>query len=58
MVVCSYAVWQYREEGIAEVSRRILLKNVVMLMGSWLSVMLGVGYGWELCFWCDHRDWY
>jgi hypothetical protein len=33
MVVCSYAVWQYREEGIAEGSRRILLKNAVMVKG-------------------------
>jgi len=40
MVVCSYAVWQYGEEVIAEGSRRNVLKNV-MLMGSWLSVMLG-----------------
>jgi hypothetical protein len=31
--LCSYAVWQYREEGIAGDSRRILLKNAVM-MGS------------------------
>jgi hypothetical protein len=50
MVVCNYAVWQYREEGIAEGSRKNLLKNYVMLMGSWLWVMLGVGYGWEMCF--------
>ena len=34
MVVCSYAVWQYREEGIAKGSRRMLLKNAVMLMES------------------------
>jgi GH25 family lysozyme M1 (1,4-beta-N-acetylmuramidase) len=34
MGVCSYAVWQYSEEGIAEGSRRILLKNAVMVMGS------------------------
>ena len=57
MVVCSYAVWQYREECNAEGSRRVLLKNAVMLMGWWLWVMLGVGYGWEMCLWCDRRDW-
>ena len=38
MVVCSYAVWQYREERMAEGSRRNLLKNDVMLMGSWYTV--------------------
>ena len=39
--MCSYAVWKYGEEGIAEGSRRNLLKNDVMLMGSRLWVMLG-----------------
>jgi len=33
MVLCSYAAWQYCE-GIAEGSRRILLRNAVMVMGS------------------------
>ena len=27
MVVCSYAVWQYREEGIAEGIRRIFIET-------------------------------
>ena len=51
--VCSYAVWQYREEGIAEGSRRILLKNAVMVLGSKLSVMLRVG----IVFWFAGRGW-
>ena len=38
---CSYFVWQYREEGIAEGSRRNVLKKDVLLIESWLSVMLG-----------------
>jgi hypothetical protein len=42
MVVCSNAVWQYCEEGIAEGSRRMLLKNGVMVVGWKLSVMLRV----------------
>ena len=32
MVVCSYAVWQYREECNAEGSRSVLLKNTVMVV--------------------------
>jgi len=39
--VFSHAFSQYREEVIAEGSRSILLENAVMLMGSYLSVMLG-----------------
>ena len=34
MGVCISAVWQHREESIEEGSRRILLKNAVLVMGS------------------------
>ena len=43
MIVCSYAVWQYREEDVAEDGRRILWKNAGMILGSTLSVLLRVG---------------
>ena len=59
MVVCSYAVWQYREKGIAESSGRNLLKNDVdgivvgkqvfgatVVIGS-INVLLGVEKSWR-----------
>ena len=43
MVVCIYAVWQYREEGIAEGSRSILLKK--WCDGDGIVVVGDVGVG-------------
>ena len=57
MVVCSYAVWQYREEGIAVGSRRIFIKTCVDGDGILVVGVVGVVHGWELCFWCARRDW-
>ena len=58
MGVCSYGIWQYREEGIGECSRRNLLKNAVSDVDGIVVVGdVGGGIGWELCFWCARRDW-
>ena len=53
MVVCSCAVWQYREEGIAEGSRRIFIESSgdgdrIVVVGNvrggiWLRIVLLVG---------------